>query len=52
MDADRFETLLRALSKTPSRGALRLQASSALGRLLTFGIVPTDAKKGIGSVYQ
>lgn len=47
MDAERFDTLLRSLSDTPSRrGALRLLAGSALGSLLTFGWVSTDAKKG------
>jgi hypothetical protein len=37
MDANRFETLIRSVSKAPSRrGALRLLAGSVLGSLLTF----------------
>jgi len=47
MDADRFETLLRRLSTTPTRrGALRLLSSTALTGLLSLGTLSADAKKG------
>lgn len=47
MDADRFDSLLRSLSGTPSRrNALRLLAGTAVSSLLTLGAVPTEAKKG------
>jgi hypothetical protein len=46
MDADRFETLLRSLSGSPSRrSALGLLAGSALGSMLTLGAAPTEAKR-------
>ena len=47
MVADRFDTLLRSLSETPSRrNALRLLAGSALGGLLTREAGDALAKKG------
>ena len=47
MVADRFDTLLRSLSETPSRRkALRLLAGSALGGLLTREAGHALAKKG------
>jgi hypothetical protein len=47
MVADRFETLLRSLSQTPSRrNALRLLAGSALGGLMTREAGHALAKKG------
>src|SRR5215213_1258747 len=47
MDADRFATLLREMSRTPSRrGALRLLAGAALGGTLGWsGLVDTEAGK-------
>jgi hypothetical protein len=50
MIADRFDTLLRSLSQTPSRRhALRLLAGSAYGGLFTIGTGRMEAKKvGIG----
>ncbi len=47
MDADRFDSLLRSLSNTPSRrGAMRLLLSSALTPLLALGALPAEAKMG------
>jgi hypothetical protein len=47
MIADRFDTVLRSLSQTPSRrNALRLLAGSALGGLLTREAGGALAKKG------
>jgi hypothetical protein len=47
MIADRFDTLLRSLSQTPSRrNALRLLAGSALGGLVTVGAGTAGAKNG------
>src|SRR5688572_27596369 len=44
MDADRFDTLSRSLSTTPSRrGALRVLAGSLLGGLITLGAEDGDA---------
>src|SRR5688572_7694846 len=49
MDADRFESLLRSLTTSPSRrGALRLLAGSALGSLLLGDPLAAEAKKGGG----
>jgi hypothetical protein len=46
MDAERFETLLRSLSASPSRRtALRLLAGSSLTGLLSLGSLPADAKR-------
>ena len=47
MDHDRFDTLLRSLTQTPSRRhALRLLAGSTLGGLLTVRAGTAVAKKG------
>jgi hypothetical protein len=44
MDADRFDTLSRTLSQTPSRrGALRLLAGFTVGGLLSLGVTETEA---------
>lgn len=49
MDNVRFDALLRALSRTPSRrGALRLLAGSALGGLLAADPIGAEAKRGGG----
>jgi hypothetical protein len=49
MDADRFDTLLRTLSTSPTRrGALRLLAGTALAGLLAVDTGTADAKKGGG----
>jgi hypothetical protein len=49
MDADRFDSLLRSLSTTPSRrNALRFLAGSALGGLVGLEQLKTRAKKGGG----
>ena len=49
MDADRFDSLLRAFSRTPSRRhALRVLAGTALGGLLGIEQLKTKAKKGKG----
>jgi hypothetical protein len=46
MDTDDFGALLRSFSTSPSRRtAVRLLTGSALGGLLTVGVVPTAAKK-------
>jgi hypothetical protein len=47
VDHNRFDTIIRSLSQTPSRrNALRLLAGSALGGLLTVGAVRTEARNG------
>src|SRR5688572_3808816 len=44
MNADRFDTLLRALFQTPSRrGTLRLLAGSVFGGLVTLGASDAEA---------
>jgi hypothetical protein len=49
MDADRFESLMRSLSTSPSRReTLRLLVGGAVGSLLTLDILPSQAKKGKG----
>jgi hypothetical protein len=49
MDADRFDSLLRAFATTPSRRhALRFLAGSALGSLWGLEQLKTRAKKGKG----
>jgi len=49
VDADRFESVLRFLTETPSRrAALRLLAGSVLGGAFTVGVRPARAKKGKG----
>ena len=49
MDGDRFDALLRAFSKPPTRrDALRLLTGSALGSLLGLEQLKMKAKKGKG----